>query len=414
MNREFIISDSELDHPNRLKESIDEVILEVEKSRELGIGEDEGMGNRFTTISLDGSGSNPTISISKLSLKNPRIPTSHPQSQTENRNGESSNSGSGTTSSVSISTTGGHARKRSSGESGSHSTGLNGIGGNGSRKVSNVLREGEGGKLVRETLGEEEEEENEEKDQSNSKTSGRQKLKLKIQDREGGLTANENKTKGRGPTSDRPYSPIEPHSIPPSFSGNSHSSSRKDHISKPTHCSFLITDGPASTTKGWNLESSLAPGRILSENSHSGSRLSWARWIWGCVPNAVRPPLAFDTSKNFSLRWVDPPNDFIQCSNQSSSIQNQHQNREEDFSNHDEIGSRDRTTESDEDMTKPVSVLEKQEGRGIEVLKFEDRSGWWFWGNSKGRLIVQENVVKTLGLDRTFWIAVSFKVSLIW
>lgn len=126
--------------------------------------------------------------------------------------------------------------------------------------------------------------------------------------------------------------------------------------------------------------------------------------------------MAFDTSKNFSLRWVDPPIGLVSRPNSNhnpTSNQNESNFSIPEDQRLDEIGSRNHQNGStsnngDEEMIKPGSVIDKDSlGPGIEILKFEDRSGWWFCGNTKGRLILQENAIKTLGLDRTFWIAVS-------
>lgn len=136
---------------------------------------------------------------------------------------------------------------------------------------------------------------------------------------------------------------------------------------QPVQCSFLLLDGaarlpppPAATSP----MSSLAPGRI----AEGSQRLGWAKWAWSLVPAPIRPPLSFDTSKSFSVRWIEAP--LSQVSAQS------------------QVGAG---------------------SRSVEVVRYEDEGSKWaiFGGRTQGTFLFQEAAVKALGIDRAFWMAVS-------
>lgn len=131
---------------------------------------------------------------------------------------------------------------------------------------------------------------------------------------------------------------------------------------RPLQCYFLMVDGAASSRPTSSIISPpLAPGRV-AEGAH---RLGWAKWIWSLVPAPVKPPLAFDTTKSFSVRWIEVP----QSPGSPSSEQSQQQS--------------------------------------IEVMRYEDEGGYWLWDSkTRGRFVYQEEAVRALGIDRGFWMAV--------
>ncbi|CAO1623867.1 unnamed protein product [Sympodiomycopsis kandeliae] len=124
--------------------------------------------------------------------------------------------------------------------------------------------------------------------------------------------------------------------------------------SRPTQCYFLLVDGSgrvSSHTPASTIQSS-PPGRTPAEH-----RLGFAKKIWSFLPDPIRPNLSFDTSKSFSIRWIE-----IENNNNTSSI---------------------------------------------EVLRYEDTTGYWLWqAKTNGRFVLQENAVKALAIDRGFWFAV--------
>lgn len=131
---------------------------------------------------------------------------------------------------------------------------------------------------------------------------------------------------------------------------------------RPTQCYFLLLDGAARTPPKSTSTALSAPGRIPASASERSStaRLGWAKWVWSLVPEPVRPPLAFDTSKSFSIRWIDVPK------------------------HHDH---------------QPTS---------IEVMRYEDLSGYWLWqSKTRGRFVLQQDAVRALGIDEAFWFAVA-------
>ncbi|KAE8211311.1 hypothetical protein CF327_g4910 [Tilletia walkeri] len=91
-------------------------------------------------------------------------------------------------------------------------------------------------------------------------------------------------------------------------------------------------------------------------------RRRWANWAWSKLPTSIRPgALPLDTSHDFSLHWTNPPGIKI--------------------------------------------------GTSIEVLRFRDLEGWSIFSSwnaqRRGRLVMQEEAVRALGLDRAFWVAVA-------
>lgn len=139
---------------------------------------------------------------------------------------------------------------------------------------------------------------------------------------------------------------------------------------KPSQCYFLLLDGaarlpPPATT---SVAASLAPGRI----AEGSQRLGWARWAWSLMPEPLRPQLAFDTTKSFSVRWIEV----------RSSVTG-------------DGGS------SDGDSGTPSSV---------EVMRYEDEGSGWsavFDSRTRGRFVFQEEAIRALRIDRAFWMAVS-------
>jgi hypothetical protein len=166
------------------------------------------------------------------------------------------------------------------------------------------------------------------------------------------------------PHADRPYEPSTPRSVPRPQSAGEAAGARER---SPRSCAFVITDGAGAHASGWTAADGAAPGR----QGAGDARLSWARWAWGLLPAPVRPALSLDTSKTFSLRWVDPPS------------------RTASSGPHD--ASTGAPTASD----------------SIEILRFEDTSGWWLGAKTHGVLTLQEQAMRALGLERAFWVAVS-------
>lgn len=142
---------------------------------------------------------------------------------------------------------------------------------------------------------------------------------------------------------------------------------------KPAQCYFLLLDGaarlpPPSTS---SVASSLAPGRI----SEGSQRLGWARWAWSLMPEPLRPQLAFDTTKSFSVRWIE-----VAAAVAASGVSG---------------------SNSASNGAKPVT--------SVEVMRYEDEGSGWssvFDGRTRGRFVFQEEAVKALRIDRAFWMAV--------
>lgn len=170
-----------------------------------------------------------------------------------------------------------------------------------------------------------------------------------------------------GASTDTPVKPThgqEPTLARPPTSGSPGAHPVSQRALQPTECYFLLVDGAASARtrpRHQPAEARLAPGRV-SEGSH---RLGWARWAWSLVPEPIRPPLAFDTAKSFSVRWIDVPN------------------------------------------SDSSSAARGGEDRSVEVMRYEDQDGWSLW-NSKthGRFVFQEEAVRALGIDVSFWITI--------
>ncbi|CAO1613319.1 unnamed protein product [Parajaminaea phylloscopi] len=143
---------------------------------------------------------------------------------------------------------------------------------------------------------------------------------------------------------------------------------------KPLQCYFLLLDGAARVPPpAAGAIFPLAPGRI----AESSQRLGWARWIWSLVPDPVRPPLSFDTTKSFSVRWLEAPSD-------------------------EDVGRQGTPSPSN-------GTAGGDQTRSIEVLRYEDEgeSGWSFFDSrTRGKFVFQEDAIRALGVDRGFWIAV--------
>lgn len=138
----------------------------------------------------------------------------------------------------------------------------------------------------------------------------------------------------------------------------------------------------------------MAPGRI----AEGGHRLGWARWAWSLMPEPIRPPLAIDTSKTFSLRWLDPPR----------VIHDQRDNGRVNGSSGSNNDVANERSNNGGGGGEDIAAIEGTSGPGIEVLRFEDRSGWWFWkAKEKGRITLQVQAVRCLGIDVGFWIALA-------
>ncbi|PWN53743.1 hypothetical protein IE53DRAFT_112483 [Violaceomyces palustris] len=186
----------------------------------------------------------------------------------------------------------------------------------------------------------------------------------------------------RGPSADRPYSPVEPKNM--SFGSPNPAASSRDATSDTSVRSKI--DGRGSNTSNklsmqcdFVLCDGLRPCSSFDSSSSGqvgfSGKQSWARRIWGMVPLAIRPPLAFDTSKNFSLRWMNAPGMSSSQNGHSSSGQGQ------------------------------GSVHSRE---GLEVLRFEDTSKWWLWdAKSSGKVVLQKSAIEALGLQKEFWIAIT-------
>lgn len=130
---------------------------------------------------------------------------------------------------------------------------------------------------------------------------------------------------------------------------------------RPTQCYFLLLDGAArKAPRAASSSLTSAPGRIPASASErsSNARLGWAKWVWSLVPEPIRPGLSFDTTKSFSIRWID----------------------------------------IDADADAPSSV---------EVMRYEDTAGYWLWqSKTRGRFVFQEEALRALRIDRAFWFVV--------
>lgn len=128
----------------------------------------------------------------------------------------------------------------------------------------------------------------------------------------------------RSANGDRPYSP------------NQGSPSRFASDSEASVCHFMLTDAACKTAVQ-----------------------SWTRWACSILPAEIRPSVALDADKSFSLYWTDCP---------------------------------------------PGTGAGK--GEPIEVVRFEDQSGRWMWNShTRGRLTLQTSAMHALGLQPEFWIS---------
>lgn len=115
---------------------------------------------------------------------------------------------------------------------------------------------------------------------------------------------------------------------------------------QPQMCKFLLTNDPSF---------------LLREEKGKGS---WKRWAWNRIPNTIRIPLRLDSSRMFSILWIDAP--LLGNAATHSNV--------------------------------------------IEVVQFEDDAGWLNWrGKRRGKILIQEEAIKALRLDLGFWIAVSMQ-----
>ncbi|GAC73316.1 hypothetical protein PANT_9d00043 [Moesziomyces antarcticus T-34] len=151
-------------------------------------------------------------------------------------------------------------------------------------------------------------------ERSTQPASSRKLPKLAIPDTRGSRSAN----------GDRPYSPNQ--GSPSHFASDSAASV----------CHFLLTDAACKTAVQ-----------------------SWTRWACSILPAEIRPSVALDADKSFSLYWTDCP---------------------------------------------PGAAAGK--GEPIEVVRFEDQSGRWLWNShTRGRLALQTSAMHALGLQHEFWIS---------
>ncbi|PWZ02963.1 hypothetical protein BCV70DRAFT_197208 [Testicularia cyperi] len=176
---------------------------------------------------------------------------------------------------------------------------------------------------------------------------------------------------------DRPYSPTEPGKQPPGSASDKGLTPDTANQTCETFdvlrtCTFVLSDGGREACVA---AASAAHASGENDSSNSGragqtapialkGKQGWARWMWSILPEELRPVLSMDTSKSFSLFWVDPPSLNTSASNNSGG-----------------------------------------KGTSIEVLRFEDQSGWWLWDSqTKGRLIIQQRAMESIGLEKEFWI----------
>ena len=195
---------------------------------------------------------------------------------------------------------------------------------------------------------------------------------------------------------DRPYSPTESRPRLPQISpssptspgrstGRGRSGDSEAPLRESRTCTFVIADdvGGAPSVRAFHAKSrpqqqqgsqSQSTGSTLTPQTKQGhSRLSWARYIWTLVPSPIRPQLSYDTSKAFRIVWTDAP----------------------------------RLMSADAPMS-PQSDTGESATRQVEILRFEDTSGWWFWQPStSGRIVLHEEAVRAIGIDRRLWFAVA-------
>ncbi|KAK0545798.1 hypothetical protein OC844_007311, partial [Tilletia horrida] len=143
--------------------------------------------------------------------------------------------------------------------------------------------------------------------------------------------------------------------LPPSARRREESSSRSQDLSARSGTS--------------RLGSTLPQGGAMQLES---VRRRWASWAWSKLPSSIRPgALPLDTSHDFSLHWTNPP----------------------------------------AHLQDPSAGGNSGGGRSIEVLRFRDLEGWTIFSSwsaqRRGRLEMQEDAVRALGLDRAFWFAVA-------
>ena len=111
---------------------------------------------------------------------------------------------------------------------------------------------------------------------------------------------------------------------------------------QPSLCRFVITESGGAAKVG-------------------RQKTSWARWAWKGIPIALGTPLDFDSSKEFSIMWINAP------------------------------------SESESTITSSK-----------EILRYQDDSSWSNWrGKKRGDLLIQHAAIKALRIEVDFWVAVS-------
>ncbi|KDN47950.1 hypothetical protein K437DRAFT_273538 [Tilletiaria anomala UBC 951] len=192
---------------------------------------------------------------------------------------------------------------------------------------------------------------------------------------------------------DRPYSPIEEHVHLPAPPAPAASAETEAPVRESLPCTFVVVDdvGGAPSLRGFLAKHHNAAQNSRTLNQEAGgtpkqqdkpshSRLSWTRYLWTLVPSPIRPALSFDTGKSFRIVWVDAP----RLGTASPTAPTWPTNRQQSGPSSDDGGAQ------------------------IEVLRFEDTSGFWFWQpHTSGRLILHEEAVRAIGVDRKFWFAVA-------
>ncbi len=224
-------------------------------------------------------------------------------------------------------------------------------------------------------------------------------------------------TTGASSTFDRPYSPLQasfaqlPSPVGRSASADSTTATPLSAVRQqparswsldsagapaarePRMCTFVVVDdtGGAPPLRGFHARGEAKPhshspapvatpsapaqGAKARGSEEKHSRLSWARYFWTLVPAPLRPELGFDQSKCFRVLWVDAPPETMPKGDSGSD---------------------------------PATAGTSQPTRHLEILRFEDTSGWWFFQpNTSGRIVLSEEAVRAVGVDRTFWFAVA-------
>ncbi|PWN39428.1 hypothetical protein IE81DRAFT_369104 [Ceraceosorus guamensis] len=190
---------------------------------------------------------------------------------------------------------------------------------------------------------------------------------------------------------DRPYEPALPKVLSPlQANGNSLLHVNTPELDgegkdiQPTRCTFVLLDGTGASAEGWQSifgaadlksDSRRSSADSLSPKRQSGSS-SWARWAWNMIPAQVRPSLALDSCKSFTVRWIDVP---------------QHTS----------------STTAAGEMEARTDRTGVRLANAVEMLRFEDLTPAWLGAKTRGRLRLQMDAVKAVGLEVDFWIQVA-------